>query len=226
MDDINVFMLVTPQQAQLFLADMNAQSPTMQFTMTTHKQQAAFLDLAINLEKDASGFTTIQYRIYRKPGNAMAYLLADSYHTPHTGPGMIKGEFIRYLVKSSKKEFFAEDALLLSQAFATRGYKAEEINTILKKVEWHQRDHFRLRAANSKINLPPAGCAIFSPKLDPCLLAACDKGLHVDLERLRNTSTSRMEPEEIRFFGKNLAGIFPHKGLIAFRGAAKLGQMF
>jgi hypothetical protein len=225
-DDINVFMLVTPQQAQLFLADMNAQSPTMQFTMTTHKQQAAFLDLAINLEKDASGFTTIQYRIYRKPGNAMAYLLADSYHTPHTGPGMIKGEFIRYLVKSSKKEFFAEDALLLSQAFATRGYKAEEINTILKKVEWHQRDHFRLRAANSKINLPPAGCAIFSPKLDPCLLAACDKGLHVDLERLRNTSTSRMEPEEIRFFGKNLAGIFPHKGLIAFRGAAKLGQMF
>ena len=149
----------------------------------------------------------------------MAYLLADSYHTPHTGPGMIKGEFIRYLVKSSKKEFFAEDALLLSQAFATRGYKAEEINTILKKVEWHQRDHFRLRAANSKINLPPAGCAIFSPKLDPCLLAACDKGLHVDLERLRNTSTSRMEPEEIRFFGKNLSGIFPHKGLIAFRGA-------
>jgi hypothetical protein len=50
-DDINAFMLVTPQQAQLFLADMNAQSPTMQFTLTTHKQQAAFLDLAINLEE-------------------------------------------------------------------------------------------------------------------------------------------------------------------------------
>ena len=48
--------------------------------MTTHKQQAAFLDLAINLEEDASGFSTIQYRIYRKPGNTMAYLLADRYH--------------------------------------------------------------------------------------------------------------------------------------------------
>ena len=85
-------MLVTPQQAQLFLADMNPQSPTMKFTMTTHKQQAAvFLDLAINLEEDTLGFFTIQYRIYRKAGNAMAYLLADSYHrdTPHTGPGII-----------------------------------------------------------------------------------------------------------------------------------------
>jgi hypothetical protein len=49
-----------------------------------------------------------------------------------------------------------------------------------------------------------------------CLLAACDKGLHVDLKHLRNTSTARMEPEEIRFFGENLACIFPHKGLIAF----------
>jgi hypothetical protein len=83
-------MLVTPQQAQLFLADMNTQSPIMQFTMTTHKQQAAFLDLVINLEEDASGVFTIQYRIYRKVGNAMAYLLDDSYHTPHTGPGMIR----------------------------------------------------------------------------------------------------------------------------------------
>lgn len=107
------------------------------------KQHAAFFSgLSIILEQDAfvAGFSTTQYRIYRKAGNVMAYLLADSYHTPHTGPGMIKGEFIQHFVKSFKKEFYAEDTLLLSQAFAARSYKAEEINNILRKVEWQQRE--------------------------------------------------------------------------------------
>ena len=59
----------------------------------------------------------IDYRIYRKPGNSLAYLCAESYHADHTAFGIVITELIRYLTKSSIREFYIEDAEMLYHAF-------------------------------------------------------------------------------------------------------------
>ena len=51
-------------------------------------------------------------------------------------------------------------------------------------------------------------------------------GLQVDLQQQRLTSTSRMDLEERKLFGKKLISVFlPTTGMIVFRGAPRLGQI-
>jgi len=75
---------------------------------------AKFLDLTIMLTRGEED-TRIEYRRFRKEGNTMAYLhlLAESYHPEHTMTGIVKAEFLRRLLKSSRREFYVEDATLL-----------------------------------------------------------------------------------------------------------------
>ena len=94
---------------------------------------SAFL-LAIEVERDEGmHMTDISYRIYRKPGNSMAYLQVRSFHLFHTSLGMIKGEFLRYLTKSSKYEFYLEDIRMLINAFSNQRVSARSGGEYCKK---------------------------------------------------------------------------------------------
>ena len=52
-------------------------------------------------------------------------------HAAHTAAGIVKGEDIRYLTKSSRKEFYIEDCLMLLQAFKNRGYSKRMLKVAL-----------------------------------------------------------------------------------------------
>jgi hypothetical protein len=102
-DDISAFLIGSEEDDPRLKEELKAQCPHIKFTMQCHRARANFLDLAIEVERDeVMCMTDISYRIYRKPGNSMAYLQARSFHPDHTSLGMIEGEFLRYLTKSSK----------------------------------------------------------------------------------------------------------------------------
>jgi len=54
------------------------------------KASAKFLHLTNMLTREEDD-TRIEYRLFRKEGNTMAYLLAESYHPEHTMTGIVKG---------------------------------------------------------------------------------------------------------------------------------------
>ena len=134
MDDISAFLLGSEEDAQRLKEDLEAQCPHIKFTMQFHRARANFLDLTIEVERDeAMHMTDMSYRIYRKPGNIMAYLQAGSFHPDHTSLGMIKGEFLRYLTKSSKYEFYLEDIRMLINAFSNQRVSARSGGEYCKK---------------------------------------------------------------------------------------------
>ena len=123
-DDINTFMEITTLQAQQFKNDLTAQSEFINFTMDCYANKSDFLDLQITVMQEVwpVARTRIDDRIYRKPGNTLAYLCADSYHASHTLYGIVIGELIRYLTQSSRREYYIQDTQMLYHAFRNRGY--------------------------------------------------------------------------------------------------------
>jgi hypothetical protein len=59
-----------------------------------------FLDLDIQVVT-CSGSSEFAFRLYRKPGNAYAYLPYGSYHARHVFRGLLKAELLRLLTHSS-----------------------------------------------------------------------------------------------------------------------------
>jgi len=220
-DDISAFLIGTRHDAEQFKMELEMQCATINFTMECHNTQANFLDLRIMVLRNNSG-AKIEYRIYRKPGNSMAYLHIDSFHAAHTAAGIIKGEYIRYLTKSSRKEFYFEDCLMLFQAFKNRGYPKHMLKSALGSLGWEWRDYYREKALKPKIREVPGGGAVFSIQIDPAIDAALKAGFSIDLERIRATSTAGSEEEVREALGASLESVFPRKGLVALKAAPKL----
>ena len=189
--------------------------------MECHNTQANFLDLRIMVQRNESG-AKIEYRIYRKPGNSMAYLHIDSFHAAHTAAGIVKGEYIRYLTKSSKKEFYCEDCLMLFQAFKRRGYSKRMLKEALGPLGWERRNYYREKALRPKVREVPGGGAVFSIQIDPAIDAALKAGFSIDLERIRAIGTRGADEEVRKALGASLRSVFPSKGLIALKAAPKL----
>lgn len=220
-DDISVFLIGTRQDAEQFKMELEMQCAPINFTMECHNTQANFLDLRIMVQRNDSG-AKLEYRIYRKPGNSMAYLHIDSFHAAHTATGIVKGEYIRYLTKSSKKEFYFEDCLMLFQAFKNRGYSKRMLKGALGPLGWEWRDYYREKALKPKIREVPGGGAVFSIQIDPAIDAALKAGFSIDLERIRATRTGGADEEVREALGASLQSVFPRKGLVALKAAPKL----
>jgi hypothetical protein len=220
-DDISVFLIGTRQDAEQFKMELEMQCAPINFTMECHNTQANFLDLRIKVQRNDSG-AKLEYRIYRKPGNSMAYLHIDSFHAAHTATGIVKGEYIRYLTKSSKKEFYFEDCLMLFQAFKNRGYSKRMLKGALGPLGWEWRDYYREKALKPKIREVPGGGAVFSIQIDPAIDAALKAGFSIDLERIRATRTGGADEEVREALGASLQSVFPRKGLVALKAAPKL----
>jgi hypothetical protein len=67
-----------------------------------------FLDLDIQFVR-AHGSATSAFKIYRKPGNAYAYLPYGSYHARHVFCGWLKAEVQRLLTHSSNPLVWLEE---------------------------------------------------------------------------------------------------------------------
>ena len=136
-DDINTFMIITVQQAAEFKKDLTAQSECINFIMVCYRDKSDFLDLKIMIADESFPIfrTCIDNRIHRKPGNSLAYLCANSYHALHTPYTIMITELVRYLTKSSQRDFYVEDAQILYYARRNRGYTRETITRGLCNIK-------------------------------------------------------------------------------------------
>jgi len=154
-------MAITTLQAQEFKNDLTVQSEFINFTMDCCANKSNFLDLQITVMQEVwpVARTLIDYKIYGKPGNTLAYLCADSYHAYHTPYGIIIGELIRYLTKSSRREYYIQDAQMLYHAFRNRGYKHKMLIQGLSHLDWSKREFYRAKGLQPNIRHIPGGGA-------------------------------------------------------------------
>jgi len=145
-------MAITTLQAQEFKNELTAQSEFINFYNGCYTNKSDFLDLQITVMQEVwpVARTRIDYRIYRKPGNTLAYLCADSYHASHAPYGMIVGELIRYFTKSSRREYYIQDAQMLYHAFRNRGYTHRMLIQRLGHLDWSKREFTERKACSRK----------------------------------------------------------------------------
>jgi hypothetical protein len=221
MDDIKALGDLSDNDARELKEDLEAQEPSINFTYEVSTSNAKFLDLQIMMVRRGDN-TSIEYRLFRKPGNTMAYLLADSFHPAHTTTGIAKAEFLRILLKSSQRSFYLEDATHLYNAFRDRGYSERMLEQMMRLLDWSCRSYLRSKALTPKAKVVPGGGAVFSPQYDPVIRAYLRLGGGVDLQGIRSISTRGASDEVQRSLGPNLTTVFPKKGAIAPRAAPKL----
>jgi hypothetical protein len=101
-------------------------------------RRANFLDLDIQVVT-RSGSAEFAFRLYRKPGNAYAYLPYGSYHARHVFRGWLKAELLRLLTHSSNASVWLEECSIFYEHLRNRGYPAKAIDACFHNVNWNQR---------------------------------------------------------------------------------------
>ena len=89
--------------------DVDATDPAM--LVQQQLRRVNFLDLDIRFVS-SHGSTAFEFRIYRKPGNAYAYLPHGSYHARHVFRGWLKAEMQRLLTHSSCQSVWLEECCI------------------------------------------------------------------------------------------------------------------
>ena len=106
--------------------DVDATDPAM--LVQQQLRRVSFLDLDIRFVS-SHGSTAFEFRIYRKPGNAYAYLPHGSYHARHVFRGWLKAEMQRLLTHSSCPSVWPEECSIFYAHLRNRGYHARAFDS-------------------------------------------------------------------------------------------------
>jgi hypothetical protein len=96
-----------------------------------------FLDLDIVCNELSTYFN---FKVYRKPGSAYAYLPYGSYHAGHIFRGWLKAEMHRLLTHSSNPDVWLKEITVFYNHLRERGYPVRAIDSAFKEINWNQRE--------------------------------------------------------------------------------------
>ena len=172
------------------------------------------LDLDIRIV-NSCGFSGFAFRIYRKPGNAYAYLPYGSYHARHVFRGWLKAELQRLLTHSSSPTVWLEECRIFYDHLRNRGYPVKAIDASFRSVNWNQRrkmlePKIRAKACDDTFFAKYRGC-VFSNRNAP----------GTDLLR----GTINLSLDELRTTDAEGNNIFPARALFAVRSALPMGSI-
>ena len=184
------------------------------FDLVQHRR-VNFLDLDIQIV-NACGFSEFAFRIYRKPGNAYAYLPYGSYHARHIFRGWLKAELQRLLTHSSSPTVWLEECCRFYSHLRNRGYPVKAIDSSFRSVNWNQRrkmlePNSGHRTCNDAFFARYRGC-VFSNRNAPGtdILRGT---INLSLEELQRNSTVQ-------------ESIYPARAFFAVRSALPMGSIF
>ena len=116
--------------------DVDAADPAM---LVQHQlRRVNFLDLDIQYVR-SHGSAALAFKIYRKPGNAYAYLPYGSYHARHVFRGWLKAEMQRLLTHSSNPSVWLEECCIFYKHLRNRGFPARAPDSCFRNINWNQR---------------------------------------------------------------------------------------
>ena len=95
--DIFLVWTDTKESLEQFIKSINALHPRINFTAEFSTDEITFLDLSLYKWERFTKEGILDIRTHIKPTNTQQYVHASSAHPPGTGPGIIKGELLRYL---------------------------------------------------------------------------------------------------------------------------------
>ena len=133
-DDIFIIWTHGDTALDAFVSYLNNCHPSIKFTVTKSTLQVDFLDLTVKKTKDG-----ISTELFIKPTSSLAYLHRTSCHPRHVFTSLPYGEFLRVRRNCSEDSTFDQYADRLKQAFCTRGYDPQEIQTALDKARAQDR---------------------------------------------------------------------------------------
>ena len=191
---------------------MDAVNPA-KFDQHQHRR-VNFLDLDIQIV-NSCGHSEFAFRIYRKPGNAYAYLPYGSYHARHVFRGWLKAELQRLLTHSSSPTVWLEDCRIFYDHLRNRGYPVKAIDASFRSINWNQRRKMlepktRIKDCDDAFFSRYRGC-VFSNRNAP--------GTNL----LRGTINLSLD--ELRTPGAERDNIFPARAFFAVRSALPMGSI-
>ncbi len=162
-DDILVILEDTPEILEALVSHLNKQVSSIKFTSEYSQNSIDFLNLK-GPRYEKTGILDI--RPYSKAIDPHAYLHFSSAHHKSIIRGMVKGEMIRVLRRSSSPEIFAQGMRDLEQWFLDRGYRKLLLREIAATIHFSDRQGYLTHKANRAL---PDCTTILSVKNHPAL---------------------------------------------------------
>jgi len=182
------------------------------FDQDQHRR-VSFLDLDIQVVYSAES-ADFAFKVYRKTGNAYAYLPYGSYHARHVFRGWLKAEMHRLLTHSSSPTVWLEECRFFYDHLRNRGYPAKAIDACFREINWNQRR--KMLEPKKKDGQDEntffsqyRGC-VFSTRNAPGI-AALRQEMDLSLDGLRYNGAER--------------DIFPQRAYFAVKSAMRMGSI-
>jgi hypothetical protein len=170
-----------------------------------------FLDLDINIVRSEIS-TYFNFKVYRKPGSAYAYLSYGSYHARHIFRRWLKAEMHRLLTHSSNPDVWLKEITVFYNHLREKGYPVKAIDSAFKEINWNQREQMlkpRERQEKDMFFSQYKGC-VFSNRNAPGS-AQLHKGINLSLKDLQEQESGRE--------------IFPTHAFFAIQSAFPMGHI-
>lgn len=174
LDDIFFIWPGSLEELKEFENFLNSIIPDIKITLTAHETEINFLDTTV-FKHHTDGTTSLQTKVFFKSTDTHQLLHTISYHPPHTTPGILKSQVIRFQRLSSFKADFDHSCHTLFRVLRQRGYNKRLLRRTKHEI-WHNY--------NRQKNIPPK-----QPIL-PIVMAYSPLASHLIREWKRLLSTS------------------------------------
>ena len=197
-DDIFIIWTGSATQLQTFMSKINTVHRTIKFTHEHSDTELTFLDVTVYKGPEFSSTGTLDVKTHIKPTNKQLYIHRNSYHPKCVKTAIPKGETLRYLHTNTQEATYKQITAKLKSKLIERGYKANEINKVLREYPFENRAQLTTHT-RTKPNEPPLVLPVKFSQI-------CD-----EIRDILNTYWPDIESNTL------LDQIFPNKPMIAYK---------
>ncbi len=175
-DDILLILEDTHLVLAKLLTHLNARISSIKF----HSYNSIdFLDLTLFKGPRFAATGILDIKPFAKLINPHAYLHFSSGHHRSVTLGLVKGEFVRTLRKSSLPEIYASAVTDLTDWFLNKGYSKHVIRAVADKVSYGDRDSSLQNSTNRSL---PECTTILSVRSHPAIKSTDLKEALTDID--------------------------------------------
>ena len=141
-DDILIIMESTQEELHRFVSHCNSRMGSINYTAEVSSTCVDFLDLTIFKGPRYQATGILDIRPFSKAIDPHSYLHYSSAHHCSIKKGVVRGEFIRTLRRSSSAQIYAESAQELTGWFTRRGYPINLIKETTNDLTFRERGKY------------------------------------------------------------------------------------
>jgi len=177
-DDILLLLEDTDDCLTELLAHLNGRVSSIKFTKESSTQSIDFLDLTIFKGPRFESQGILDIRPYCKLIDPHAYLHFSSGHHRSVLVGLVRGEYVRALRRSSSAQIYASAIAELQIWFKDRGYSRDILRTAADSIKYTDRQELLKHSSNRSL---PDCTTILSVKNHPAIKSSAIRERHLQM---------------------------------------------